>query len=397
MEENQVLELLEKKFKSVQDELKTAQENGASKDEVLKLHETLKTQGKAIEKLTENLKEKKIETLLVQFKDFVTENIKDINAAAKDKNKSVSFVSKAVEPITTGSGINVGTASPLHFNNIGNVNLRNDNALLQLANVTSTNSPVGVYTEMLPKEGDYAFVAEGGTKPQIDFKWENRYTEPKKAAAHQVLTTEVEQDVDRIMSVARNYLLRKHDLFKVNGVYFGDGTGENPEGATTIGRVFSAGNLALKVVNANFMDVVNACITDIYTTQNFTDEMPYEANVVLINPDDFYIELVSAKDGNGLPLYPQAGLFNSVTIGGVTIRPWIKIPSGKIFVADMSMYNVENYIPFTITFGWINDQFIKNQFTMVGESRFYAYVRQLDRQAFIYDDIATIRTAIQTP
>jgi len=142
------------------------------------------------------------------------------------------------------------------------------------------------------------------------------------------------------------------------------------------------------------MDVVNACVTDIYTTQNFTDEIEYMANVAMINPVDFYLELVSAKDERGLPLYPQAGLFNTVTIGGITIKPWSKIPAGKIFVADMKKYNLVNYIPFSIRVGWINDQFITNQFTILGESRFFQYVKNLDQNAFIYDDIATIKTAI---
>ena len=43
---------------------------------------------------------------------------------------------------------------------------------------------------------------------------------------------------------------------------------------------------------------------------------------------------------------------------------------------------------------YINDDFIKNQFVILGESRFHAFVKKLDEQAFIYDDIATIKTAI---
>jgi len=74
--------------------------------------------------------------------------------------------------------------------------------------------------------------------------------------------------------------------------------------------------------------------------------------------------------------------------------PFYKIPAGKVFVADMSKLNVSNYVPYTVRIGWINDQLITNQFTMVGESRFHSFVKKLDEAAFIYDDIATIETAI---
>ena len=109
---------------------------------------------------------------------------------------------------------------------------------------------------------------------------------------------------------------------------FGDGIAPNPRGATDYARVFNAGLMANQVSDTNFMDVVNACITDIYVTNNYQDEMPYMANLVMINPIDFFTKLVSAKDGNGLPLYPSASLFNRVTIGGVTIVPFQDIPAG---------------------------------------------------------------------
>ena len=120
------------------------------------------------------------------------------------------------------------------------------------------------------------------------------------------------------------------------------------------------------------------------------------ANLVMINPVDFFIQLVSAKDDNGLPLYPTASLFNQVSIGGVTIIPEESIPAGKIFVCDMSKYNTTNYVPYNVQIGWVNDDFIKNQFVILAESRFHAFVKKLDEQAFIYDDIAKIKTDIKT-
>ena len=77
--------------------------------------------------------------------------------------------------------------------------------------------------------------------------------------------------------------------------------------------------------------------------------------------------------------------------------PYQNMPAGKIFVADMSKYNVSNWVSYSVRIGWINDQFINNEFTMVGESRHHAFVKELDKQAFIYDDIATIKNAIKAP
>jgi hypothetical protein len=394
--DKELLKQLETKFENVQTALQEAQEKGATKVELQKCIDAVKRQGQALEDFIEAQKEKQIKTIYDQFKSFLLDdkNKAELERIKTSKSGEIKFVPKAVGDISTGNGGDVETVPANMNTSLGNFNLRNDNDMLGLFTVTSTNSPQYAYTEQEPKDGNYAMVAEAGTKPQIDFKWSNRYATPKKAAAHEVLSEESVTDIPRLLSVAKEYLKKQHDLFKVDRCYFGDGLLENPKGATEYGRTFVAGSMATAIATPNFMDVVNACITDIYTTHNFINEASYKANIVLINPVDFFIEFQSAKDGNGLPLYPQASLFNTVTIGGVTIRPWAKIPSGKIFVADATKYNVANYIPFSIRVGWINEQFITNQFTMVGESRFFAFVKNFDQQAFIYDDIATIKTAI---
>lgn len=391
---------LEEKFAAVQTELQNLQKEGANKDELEKAIKAIETQGQILEDFMAEQKAKVILSLEQKFSNFLFEKQEEIGKIFKAGSGEIvfnPFVDKAPAPITTGSGATIGGVPESYNTQLGSFNLRNDNDLLSYATISSSSTPVVTYVEMIPKDGNYAFVAEGEEKPQIDFKWEKRYPTPKKAAAYIILTEESVTDYARLESISREYLRKKHDLFKVNACYFAAGTGVLPTGATVYGRTFTAGALADGLPNGtvNFMDVVNAAITDIYTTQNYTDEDSYKANIVMISPNDFYLNLVSAKDNHGLPLYPQAGLFNSVTIGGVTIKPWIKIPTGKIFVADMSKYHIVNYIPFSIRIGWINDQFITNEFTMLGESRFFQYVQNLDQQAFIYDDIATIKAAIE--
>ena len=409
MDATQLKADLDNRFKGLQDELTKLQDEGASKDALEKCTNALKEQGKKLDDFIAAQKVQIVQSFEEKFANFIIEKKDEISRVFKagsgevvfnpfdDIHKEVEEMNKAVGDITTGSGTDAVTVPTVMGAQLGSFNLRNDNDLLGLCTVTSTNSAALSYTEMLPKEGGYAFVAEGGTKPQIDFRWETRYETPKKAAAYEILTEESVTDYARLNSVAREYLRKKHDLYKVDAVYFGDGTGNNPTGATVVGRTFVAGGMADQFANgtSNIMDVINACITDIYVTANFTDEEHYRANVVMLNPVDFFLQFVAAKDGNGLPLYPQASLFGQVNIGGVVIRPWMKIPAGKIFVADMTKYNIVNYVPFSIRLGWINDQFITNKFTMLGESRFFQYVKNLDQAAFIYDDIATVVAAIE--
>ena len=361
----------------------------------------------AVDPITESVKgiAEEVGVMAEKLKSAYTPTESEMLKAIKEKHEEIkeAFKSKgvveiefkAVGNITTANGTN--TAPPAITGTqqapLSNVNLR-EIGVLPLTSQFNTSLAAYPYTEAVPKDGDYSFVAEGGVKPQIDFQWETNYAKPVKAAAWVRLTEESVQDVAGLESVARDYLFKKHNLKKSRGILFGDGIGANPKGATTYGRVFSAGPLATAVSNPTFMDVVNAAVTDIATTHNYEDEMPYMANLVMINPVDFFIQLVSAKDLNGLPLYPTASLFNQVVIGGITIIPEESIPSGKIFVADMSKYNVSNYKSYVVKIGWVNDDFIKNQFVILGESRFHAFVKKLDEQAFIYDDIATIKTAI---
>jgi len=351
--------------------------------------------GEIENQITDKMKDNSsIDTLENQLKTALVEKHEDIKVAFKN-NGVVEITLKAVGNITTASGTNTSPPAITGTQQapLSNINLREIGVLPLTTNLNTTLAAYP-YTEAKPKDGDYTFLAEGGTKTQIDFSWDTKYATPVKTAAWERLTEESIQDVAGLESVARDFLFRKHNLKKSKGILFGDGIAPNPKGATTYGRTFVAGDMALAITNPTFMDVVNACVTDIATTHNYTDEVPYMANLVMINPIDYFIQLVSAKDGFGNPLYPTASLFNQVSIGGMTIIPEESIPSGKIFVADMSKYNTTNYMAYTVKIGWVNDDFIKNQFVILGESRFHAFVKKLDEQAFIYDDIATIKDAI---
>ena len=385
--------------------IKEASQNSATKAEIEALTEKQNAIVKELENATIQLKKlsEPEANKNLSFKEtiykFVADNAEAIQKAFKSGGAVEMDVTKAVGTIEVASATLPVAAPALQGVQVAPPSRANLRSAVINAMVTTipTTQASYAYTETLPKEGGFDFVAEKGSKPQIDMKFETRYASPVKVAAWMKLTEEAVTDIPNLQAIAFDFLRQQHDLKREKGILNGDGTAPNPKGATTYGRVFSAGSLANAVANPNFMDVVNAGITDIFTTHNFTDEMPFMANIVLVNPNDFFINLVSAKTTNGEPLYPTASLFNQVQIGGVTIMPHEDIAVGKIFVADLSKYNTTNYVGYNVKIGWINDDFIKNQFVILGESRFHAFVKKLDEQAFIYDDIATIKTAITAP
>ena len=384
---------IEKAVKPVQDDVtaikasqKTAGDDiSAIKDEVKSIGEQIKS----------GFGSESMHDILIKA---ITEKHEDIKNVLKVGSGIVEITVKAPALITTSSGTVTGQPAiyGVEMTGIDNANLRRFD-ILSYVTTRPTSMASYAYTEALPKDGDFAVVAEGAVKPQIDFTWETRYASPLKIAAWEKLTEESVQDIKGLESVARDYLRKKHDIKKSRLVLFGTGASGEPKGATVYGKAFVAGSLAASVSNPNFMDVINAGIVKISTTHNYLDEEPYLANVVLLNPIDFFINYTSAKDGEGRPLYPMASVMNQVVIGGVTIKPEESIPVGKIFIGDLSKYNVTDYIGYTVKIGWVNDDFIKNQFVILGESRFHAFVKKLDEQAFIYDDIATIKTAITKP
>lgn len=382
---------------------KEKHETEVRKEELKNLEENLSSKLETAENSIDEIKSVVKEIKKVQA-GGITENI--ILQAIKEKHEDIQNILKArsgvveiefkdVASITTQNGTNTGAPNIIgtQIAPLQNVKLRNLD-VLNLFSRLNTNSPTYAYTEAVPKDGDYKFVEEGKLKPQIDFEWRTKYATPVKIAAHMVLTEEAVTDVKGLESVARNYLREKHDIKKAKGLLSGTGTNGEPKGIITYGKPFVAGALALKIENPNFMDVVNSAIVSIRNKHDYEDQMQFQPNLVLVNEYDFLIHIVSAKTAEGTPLYPNASIMNSVTIGNTTIMPSIDIEQGKIFVGDLKRYFVTDYVGFTIRIGWINDQFVTNQFTMVGESRFHAFVKTLDENAFLYDSIDTIKQAI---
>lgn len=324
------------------------------------------------------------------------EDIKNILKAGSGLIELV-VIPKAAGTITTQSGSINGFTNPLMATQLNPLQ-RIDLDIWDIENeVTtfSTDSPVYSYTYAVPKDGKYDFQKEGELKKQIDFTWKNGTAEPLTFAAWEKLTEQAVQDVKGLLSVAKGYLKDRHDYDKALAIVFGNEENDI-KGIIDYATPFTAGALAASVEQPLLMDTINAGILSIRNRTNYPGAPRFRPNVVYMNPMDFFIHFTSAKDSQGKPLYPtaQAGI---VIIGNAIVKERFEIPQGKIFIGDLKKVMLSNYLPYTVKIGWVNDDFIRNQFVLLGESRFHLFVKELDKAAFLYDDIATIKTAITKP
>ena len=393
MTEEQMKAALDEKFKEVKSQLETLEKNeNVSKEDydkgILKIQDTLTKQGQELAELIEG-EEVAEKGLGAQIDEWFDKNKEDI-LATKNGGNIMEFVPKAVHDMTTGvdtGGFDGAVPTTVNFRP-RHFNLANYDYIYDLVSMFSTSEANIPYTELLPETEGYEVVAEGGKKPQISFKWVTRHVSYIKIAAHIVLTDEVIKDFKRMKSLAKEYLLKKHNIKKARNIL---------DYAISIADVFAAGDFALQITAPNFMDIINTAAASVMLKENYVDDEEAYANVVLVNTVDYITKIVTAKDTQGRALFPNATFRNEVNLGGLLIKPHKNIALGKVFIADLSKVKVSKYEGYRVRIGWINENFIHNEFIMLGESKFHRYVEEQDKKAFLMDDITTIETAITKP
>lgn len=383
-----------KTIEEVAKQINESIETKATKEEVTALKaelETSKEQAEELNKrfqaLTEKTNGMQEIDIVKEVENFLEENHQALKQSFKQKT-GVLDISKAVGIVTTANGT-LPTALPANYvaqtEGVKRVGLRRA-SLLDNVNTFSTNKTTFPYIETVAGEGDFEVVAEGGLKPQLDIDWVTRYATPIKFAGWIKVTEEAIDDIPYLRDTIVNYLKDKHDLFKETQVF---------SYLNTNAKTFAVGAMANSVVAPNIVDVVNAILTMVATTPNFVDEQDYSIDTVLLNPIDYFKYFATVKDATGRNLYSDAMLTSgSMDYNGVRFISTQRITAGNIMAFDSRVVNVTTYIPYGVSIGWVNDDFIRNQFVILGESRGHIFVKNLDLRAVVKGSIATIMTAL---
>ena len=229
--------------------------------------------------------------------------------------------------------------------------------------------------QVVANAGVIAAVAEGAEKPLVDYKFEYKYSYRVKYAGRIEMTEEDEIDMEQLMMEIISMFER--DVLKAwqAGVL-----------AAIIAWVPSYTSTALDgtIVKPTVYSVIGALKLQAQLAN-------YEPNVVLINPSDA-AEAIYLQDASGA----QQFIPDSLQFGG--LRPFVSnlVPVGNIYVGTSSIVE-EQHGSFILRRGTYGNQFIENEFTIVGEVFSNLKLPTESKKGWVKGSIATVKAALLKP
>lgn len=377
-----------------------ALKDGLTAAEFKALTDKLEEQGNKLTELQGKLENKPAaaKSILQTFKDDLDEAKDELADIRKNRSGSKAFTLKDFSVISAtkaaavtmtvdpGAGdasiVEQGSASALLRLGDGPIYeiQRGIPFILNFVSVGQTDAPALIWFDEVASEGAFAVVAEGALKPLVQYKFERRTAEYRKAAGYTVITDEFTNDFPRLVSTI-NRLMRIDVRNKMNALILAD--------MITAASSYTYSGLDDLVDNADDYAAIGAAIAQLQT-------FFYTPNVLVLNPADAWRMRLTKSTGDGQYLMPPF-TWNGTTyeFGRVIVDP--AVTAGNFFVGDGSVYQVDLKGEVIVRVGYANDDFIRNQYSMVVEQYFYNYISNARKSGLIYGNFATIKAAIEKP
>lgn len=355
----------------------------AIKDEVITMQAKLKSmaEGGAQSMVGKSIRD--------QIKSYISANQEKFNSFKKGESKAFEIPIDVKSATTMLESNALGGSSYLPYREIvpGFTEIARNRPFIEAyANSSNTGSPNIVWVNKVNQEGTAAMTAEGAIKSLIDFNFETENSTARKVTDYIKVSTEMLEDIDFVAAAIENELLYQVDIKVDDQLLTGGGTGQDLKGVTEYAGAFVL--TTLETTSPNNADAIMAAATQIQT-------LNFDATYAFVNPIDA-ANMQLTKDSQGNYVIPPFQSADGLTISGLKVVKSNQIDVGNLLVADMSKYIVRNYKPFTIQYGWENDDLTKNLVTIVGERRLHAYASNNNTGAFVYDTFDNIKTAITT-
>lgn len=229
--------------------------------------------------------------------------------------------------------------------------------------------------------GAAAFIGPGIAKPGVSFTFEVEKSNAKKVAVSLKLATELLDDIDGMttyVQVELAYQLKNETNSKL---MTGVESATVPAGVQTFSLPFTTSGLS--TVNPNNWDCCRSLVAQI--RKAFINS----PIVIFMNP----IDTANMDMEKAVSQGTYMGL-NVRQVPGAIIVEDYNVGVGFIQAIAVDCWKNLIYKDFSMAFGWENDDFTKNQVTVVAEMRLHSFHSENDIAGFVYDDLADIKSQI---
>ncbi len=347
--------------------------------------------------------EGKLEAMSEKATEPKAEKLSIGQAVAKAYEKNLDSIKDAVEKggkmslnikTTTITADYTGDYALTDFDSEVDRTVRKRYGILENVNRGQTASKFVTYVQQTA-DSNIGWTAEGGAKTQGEPTWAEVSEEVKKIASYVKVSKEMLDDLSFIRGEINNDLME--------GVR--EGIEEallNGTGATGQIKGLINASMGLPGYNGNFDDEIqDANITDLMRVAKAQIEASnFSPTHVVLNPEDI-AKLQLTKASDGMYTYPmflptQSG-DGEMSIAGMRVISSTYMPVGDYLVGDLSKVNVKFRDDMNLSVGLDTDDFTKNMITILAEARLVSYVKNNQKLAFVYGDIATDVALILKP
>lgn len=355
-------------------------------DSLKKLEDAAKEQGNVLNSLKEATPAtpKSLESILSDPKTI--EEIKAVQKAGKGtidiplngitiKTAGSTSIGNSIQPMTPApNSPYLPSAGPVNATNFFGI-IYNPNFIINYVNRGRTNFSMLPWVNETSVEGAAATVQEGALKPLWNTRFKVEMSTAKKIAAMSTITEEFDQDLPGFTTIVERLLTEEVTRKWDDAVY---------AAVIAVAKAYTITGLNGKVDDANLYDALRAMMAQVGKNN-------FNTNFIGVNPvTNALIEMQKSATDRLYLMPPFWQRINSI------LREGNKVAENYALVGDIGQYNVDVYKDLVLKVGYNDDDFRRNQFSVVAEVRYHDYISDNRKNALVYDNLNTIVSTIDS-
>lgn len=368
----------------------------AQKAEIVLMKKSIEDQANEIKSLKENPTPKPLTGMGFKAAFFAACEAKKTELELMHKNWSRSMAPLVLEikaaTMSDASTIDAGATAISLTDNTGIISpiRQRTEKYLSGASVGSCSGNHAMWIEETTQSGTPIFVAESGGATQLSVLYVEKTANVRDIPVYGKLTQNMLADLPQLYSYVVNNLGKRLGIAIENGLLLGDGTGVTLFGLSSYATAFSAGNAALQVEFANYIDVVENANKQVTLAYGIPNRW-------YIHPDDMFI-LKAAKDKVGRPLWKDyMNNDGDVVIGGALLVVTPAQTAGAFQGGDTKSANVLFRDSVSIQLGLDGNDFINQMKTLLLSQRLVQFVSANDTPVIVKGTWAAAVVALNQP